>query len=101
MNGEDVGEGNVASVQAGELGQRNTEKDFNAKITSWYLTPRQWNQQGSLDKEMIMLRFIRAHQLWCERWVTSDWSVGKESGEQGSFITPKAKITWELSIGGR
>lgn len=41
MNGEDVGEGNVASVQAGELGQRNTEKDFNAKITSWYLTPRQ------------------------------------------------------------
>lgn len=41
MNGEDVGEGNVASVQAGELGQGNTEKDFNAQITSWYLTPRQ------------------------------------------------------------
>ena len=41
MNAEDVGESNVASVQAAELGQENTEKDFNAKIVSWYLTPRQ------------------------------------------------------------
>lgn len=41
MNAEDVGESNVASVQAAELGQGNTEKDFNAKIVSWYLTPRQ------------------------------------------------------------
>lgn len=99
MNAEDVGESNVASVQAAELGQENTEKDFNAKIVSWYLTPRQWSQQGSLDKEVIMLRFIRSHQLWCERWITSDWNVDKESGEQGSFITPQGKITWELSIG--
>ena len=100
MNGEDVREDNVASVQAGELGQGNAEKDFNAKIVSWYLTPRQWSQQGSLDKEVIMLRFIRSRQLWRERWITLDWSVGKESGEQGSFITPKGKIAWELSIGG-
>ena len=41
MTAEDVGESNVASVQAAELGQENTEKDFNAKIVSWYLTPRQ------------------------------------------------------------
>lgn len=41
MKGEDVGEDNVASVQAGELGQGNAEKDFNAKIVRWYLASRQ------------------------------------------------------------